>query len=209
MISMKKLPLFDLLHEKYARHGFMFFLVGGSTRDFLLGKEFMDYDFATDALPSDASKFLENIDLTYAKYGVISFKKDDKHIEITTLRKEGKYDDSRHPSSISFISSPLEDSFRRDFTINALYINGSYQVLDFHGGLADLERKIIRFIGNPETRIKEDPLRIARAERLAAYLNFTLEKETALAINKYRYLLKKLNPAKLNEERKKGWKGLL
>lgn len=185
----------------------MLFLVGGSVRDLLLGRHFVDYDLASDALPSEAASFLPEANLTYAKYGVISLKKEDMHIEVTTLRKEGEYDDYRHPSSIAFVKTPLEDSFRRDFTVNALYLNGFYQVLDFHGGLADLERKTLRFIGDPLTRIKEDPLRICRAERLCLTLGFTLAEDTAKAIRESRFLLEKLNPAKLDEERRKGWKG--
>lgn len=178
-------------------------MVGGTSRDLLLGQEPSDFDFVTSATPEQERSFLPDADYSFAKFGSIKIKEEGKEIDVTTFREEGEYKDFRHPSYIRFISSPEEDSKRRDFTINALYLDGEGNVLDFHGGLKDLREKKIRFIGNPDVRIQEDPLRILRAERFAKRLGFTLEEETDKAIKKLRPLLAKLNPLKVKQEMEK------
>jgi tRNA nucleotidyltransferase/poly(A) polymerase len=107
---------------------------------------------------------------------------------------------------VIFVKTPEEDYVRRDFTINALYLTAENQVLDYCGGQEDLKNKVIRFVGDPEVRVQEDPLRILRAERFAASLSFTIEAKSQAAIDKYRYLIERLNPAKIKEEERKGWK---
>ena len=197
------LPLFKKYEKLFRSHGYPLFVVGGTSRDLLLGQEPSDFDFVTSATPEQERSFLPNADYSFAKFGSIKFKEEGKEIDVTTFREEGEYKDFRHPSYIRFISSPEEDSKRRDFTINALYLDGEGNVLDFHGGLKDLREKKIRFIGNPDVRIQEDPLRILRAERFAKRLGFTLEEETDKAIKKLRPLLAKLNPLKVKQEMEK------
>ncbi len=204
---MKRLPVFDYLNEIYSRKGFSLYLVGGSVRDYLLNKEVHDFDFVTDALPKESLIFLPDANGVFAKYGVLKTKILDRHCDIATLREEREYADHRHPDDILFIKDPRKDSCRRDFTINALYLDKDYRVLDYHHGMDDLQEGIIRFIGDPYLRIKEDPLRIARAERFASSLGFVLDQDSARAIMELRPLLKEISPAKLDEERKKGWKG--
>lgn len=197
------LPLFKKYEKLFRSHGYPLFMVGGTSRDLLLGQEPSDFDFVTSATPEQERSFLPDADYSFAKFGSIKFKEEGKEIDVTTFREEGEYKDFRHPSYIRFISSPEEDSKRRDFTINALYLDGEGNVLDFHGGLKDLREKKIRFIGNPDVRIQEDPLRILRAERFAKRLGFTLEEETDTATKKLRPLLAKLNPLKVKQEMEK------
>lgn len=199
--------IFDTLASLYEEHGLSLYMVGGATRDFYLGREFDDYDFVTDALPDESLSFLPNSDGSFKRFGMIKAKVLSCHCDITTLRKEGNYMDHRHPSFVQFVKSPEIDSNRRDFTINALYLDKNYHIYDYHGGLKDLEDKIVRFIGDPYQRIQEDPLRIARAERFRDTLGFSFEKETAKAIEALHPLLKEIRSEKILEERKKGWKG--
>ncbi len=198
------LPKLFLKYAKlFKEHGHELYMVGGSARDYLLGLSFTDYDFVSDATPEQEKEFLPNASYTFAKFGSITFHEEGNEIDITTFREEGDYNDRRHPKSIRFISDPEKDSIRRDFTINAIYINQEGRVFDFHGGEADLKAGLIRFIGDPVKRIQEDPPRILRAERFAAKLGFKIEENTKKAIEENRGLLKLLNPEKIKMERQK------
>lgn len=200
-----KVKIFDELSEIYLKHGYSLYIVGGTSRDLLLERPFTDLDFVTDATPEEEKAFLPEANYVFAKYGSIRLKKDGLEVDITTLRKESDYLDHRHPGKIVFVRDLEMDSLRRDFTINAIYLDKDYQIFDFHHGKDDLEKRVIRFIGDPDKRIQEDPLRICRAERFARLLNFELDKETQEAIERNRYLLKEIKPVKLDEEGKKGW----
>lgn len=198
------LAFFQEYARLYQENGFSLYLIGGTSRDLLLGIFPHDLDFATDASPKEEKAFLPDADYAFARFGSIKLKGKGTEIDITTLREEGEYLDFRHPSFIKFVNSPKKDSERRDFTINALYINREGDVLDFHHGLEDLQNKTIRFIGNPEVRVKEDPLRIIRAERFARRLGFRIEPASQKAMDDNRCLLEKLNPEKVKSEEKKG-----
>ena len=195
--------LFEFLDKIFKENGFSIFEVGGSVRDELLGLEVYDFDFATDATPEEVMKFLPDSNDTFAKYGCIKYKGEYGRAEITTFRVEEKYDDFRHPTKISFVKSLNEDYLRRDFTINAIYKDASGKIYDPANGVEDIKNKLIRFIGNPEKRIQEDPLRILRAKRFATKLGFEIELETQKAMEKLSYLLEKLNPDKIKEEERK------
>jgi len=195
--------LFQFLDQKFKENGFSIFEVGGSVRDELLGLEVYDFDFATDATPEEMMKFLPNANSAFAKYGCIKYKGEYGRAEITTFRIEECYDDYRHPTKIQFVKSLNEDFKRRDFTINAIYKSFDGKIYDPANGVKDLNNKIIRFIGDPETRIKEDPLRILRAKRFAAKLNFEIEQKSKKSIENLEYLLEKLNPEKVKEEIRK------
>lgn len=198
------LPLFQKYARIFKEHGHSLYMIGGTSRDILLGKMPSDFDFATDSTPEEEKTFLPEADYSFAKFGSIKLKEQGVEIDITTFREEGEYLDFRHPSYIKFVTSPKKDSERRDFTVNALYINGEGDVLDFHHGLEDLQEKVIRFIGDPYARVKEDPLRILRAERFARRLGFSIEEESQKAMDENRLLLEKLNPEKVKSEEKKG-----
>ncbi len=193
------IELFDRYAHLFEKNGFHLFLVGGSTRDYLLDLPIVDYDFATDATPEEMAKFLPEANLTFSRYGAVSI----KPCVFTTLRIEGHYDDYRHPSFIKYVNDPKLDYVRRDFTINAIYLTSKYEILDFCDGVKDLHERVLRFIGNPETRVKEDPLRILRGERFARKYGLRIENDTYLAMNKYRILLNKINPQKIEEEMRK------
>ena len=195
--------LFSFLNQKFKENGFLLFEVGGSVRDSLLGIEVFDYDFATDATPEEMKRFLKDINDTFAKFGCIKYKGEFGRAEITTFRAEESYDDFRHPKVIKFVKSLEIDSKRRDFTINAIYRNYDGKIFDPTGGVEDLKNKVIRFIGDPEKRIKEDPLRILRAKRFALKLGFEIEPNSLKAMENLSYLLEKLNPEKIKEEERK------
>ncbi|MCQ2799179.1 MAG: hypothetical protein MJ228_00235 [Bacilli bacterium] len=198
---------FDHLKTIFNKNGFRLYVVGGTVRDYLLSLSLDDLDFVTDATPEDEMKFIPEADFTFKKFGAVRYPYNGKHIDITTLRVEGAYNDSRHPSSVSFVNDPKLDYVRRDFTVNAMYLDEEYNLLDYCEGQKDLENKTIRFIGDPKTRIMEDPLRIVRAERFSDRFGFQIEEKTQKAMNEMRYLLEKINPEKLKEEQRKGWKG--
>ena len=195
--------LFKFLDKTFKENGFSIFEVGGSVRDEILGIEVFDFDFATDATPEDMMKFLKDANDTFAKYGCIKYKGEHGRAEITTFRVEEEYDDFRHPTKIKFVKSLKEDYLRRDFTINAIYKDVDGNIYDPANGVEDIKNKVIRFIGEPEKRIKEDPLRILRAKRFASKLGFEIETKTAKAMEKLSYLLEKLNPDKIKEEERK------
>ena len=195
--------LFQYLNKIFNENGFSIFEVGGSVRDELLGLEVTDFDFATDATPEEMMKFLPNANDTFAKFGCIKYKGEYGRAEITTFRKEEDYDDFRHPRKVTFVRSLEEDYLRRDFTINAIYKDVDGKIYDPAHGVFDINNRVIRFIGNPEVRIKEDPLRILRAKRFATKLGFRIDDSTQEAIEKYSYLLDKLNPEKIKEEERK------
>lgn len=199
-----KLPeIFLRLSSLYAERGHRLFLIGGTSRDLLLGIDPSDIDLVTDATPEEEKAFLPDLEMTFARFGSVHLKTEAGDIDITTLRRESGYKDSRHPSKIEFIRDLKEDSLRRDFTINALYIDCQGNVSDYHGGLEDLKNRLIRFIGDPATRIQEDPLRILRAERFAKRLGFQIEENTEKAMEEHRDLLRLLNPEKIAMEMKK------
>ena len=184
-----RIEAFDFLKDVFSKNGFHLYVVGGTVRDFLLGKEITDLDFVTDATPEEEMKFIPEADFTFKKFGAVRYPNKGKHIDITTLRQEGEYNDSRHPSKVTFVKDPKLDYVRRDFTINAMYLDEEYKVIDFSSGQEDLKKKLIRFIGDPVKRIEEDPLRIARAERFAKSLGFEIEEKTLQAIKSKRDLL--------------------
>ena len=196
--------IFDYLKSIFKENGFRLYMIGSCSRDFLLNRQIKDYDFVTDATPNDISKFLK-VDQTFAKFGTVKFKFQGELIDIVTLRKEENYLDYRHPSKITFIKDINVDYLRRDFTINAIYIDESYKILDpSKQGIKDLNDKILRFIGDPLERIKEDPLRILRAYRFIKKYNLSCDEFTYKILKENRYLLNELNKDKILQEIKKG-----
>lgn len=195
--------IFVKLAKKFNDNGYRLFMIGGTTRDYLLNLEVYDFDFVTDATPEDIKKFIPDANFKFEKYGAVRVKVDDVKVDVTTLRVEEGYEDFRHPGKIRFVKTIEEDYVRRDFTINAIYIDENFNVIDPSGGLKDLIDRTIRFIGNPDKRIKEDPLRILRAKRFKEKLGFEFEENTAKSIANLEYLLEKLNPDKIKEEERK------
>lgn len=162
-------------HEK----GFECYLVGGSVRDLILGFDVYDYDFATNAHPEEVMKLFKRVIPTGIKHGTVTVLVQGMEFEVTTYRADGKYFDGRRPESVYFASTLEEDVIRRDFTINGLALDiNTNEIIDHVNGLADISAGIIKTIGNPDERFREDGLRTYRACRLASKLNFIIEEKT-------------------------------
>lgn len=190
-----KIP-FEVLNciKTLQNNGFEAYIVGGSVRDLLMGKDPKDWDLTTSANPEQIQVLFERTvyENTFGTVGVVTEINDDilsskpdslKIIEITPYRTEGEYIDGRHPKSVSFVQSLEEDLSRRDFTINAIaYDPVSDSIKDPFFGQKDIKDKVIRTVGDAQTRFKEDALRLMRAVRFSAQLDFSIEMETQLAI---------------------------
>ena len=199
----KELELFLQLHNLFASHSFHLYLVGGTVRDYLLNIPLDDMDVVTDATPSDMKVFLPEANYVFERFGSVSLKLDGVKFDITTLREEETYEDSRHPLQIKFVKDLSIDVQRRDFTVNALYMDDNFKVIDLVGGINDLGNKIIRMIGNPDKRLLEDPLRIIRALRFSLDYGFEIEAELKQSIYRNISLLEKLNIEKIKQDIKK------
>ena len=163
--------------------GHQAYLAGGCVRDILLGREPVDYDVATDATPDRVQELFPNSLTVGAKFGVVIVIDGPTQVEVATFRSDVGYSDGRHPDRVEYASSPEEDVKRRDFTINGLMLDPfSNEVLDFVGGEKDLRAGIVRAIGNPEDRFREDKLRMIRAVRFAARFRYAIESGTFVAI---------------------------
>lgn len=195
-----KINLFLELAKLYKSHGYNLYMVGGSTRDYLLNIPLTDMDLVTDATPSEEKEFLESADYTFERFGTIKLKYKDVKFDIATFRKEAGYVDLRHPNVVFFTKDIKEDYPRRDLTINTLYLNDKLEVIDFVNGQDDLKNKTIKMVGDPEKRINEDPLRIIRIYRFALDLDFKVDEELKKVINKNKDLLKNIRPEKIKEE---------
>lgn len=162
--------------------GFTAFMVGGAVRDFLLGKIPHDIDVATSAAPDQVKALFKRTVDTGIVHGTVLVLLDGEGIEVTTYRTEGGYTDSRRPDSVEFVQSIQEDLKRRDFTINAMAMDENLQIIDPYGGRVDLQKKIIRAVGEPVERFGEDALRMLRAVRFAGQLDFGIDAATLMAI---------------------------
>lgn len=181
-------------------NGFEAYIVGGSVRDIILGKEPKDFDIATNALPYQVKKLFEKTVDTGIKHGTVTVIYDKASIEVTAYRVDGEYSDNRHPDNVKFTSSLKEDLSRRDFTVNALCYNEREGLCDLFGGLEDIDLKLIRCVGNADKRFNEDALRILRGIRFASQLGFEIEKSTSDSIRKNKHLIKKVSSERIREE---------
>ena len=162
--------------------GFEAYPVGGCVRDLLLARTPQDWDICTSALPSQVQNLFPHTVPTGIDYGTVTVVLDGQGFEVTTFRCEGGYRDGRRPDAVSFVSSLSNDLSRRDFTVNAMALAPDGAVIDPFGGQADLEGRVIRCVGDPMQRFQEDRLRMFRAIRFAAQLNFTLHPELVHAL---------------------------
>ncbi len=163
--------------------------VGGCVRDGILNRNCNDIDITTNALPEEIMALFEHTVPTGLKHGTVTVIIDNKNIEVTTYRTEGKYIDRRHPEAVSFTSDITLDLSRRDFTINAMAYDNKSGLIDLYEGLADIKRRIIRCVGRAETRFEEDALRILRAYRFASVLGFDIDDEIIVASKKLKHLV--------------------
>ncbi|MEE8131665.1 MAG: CCA tRNA nucleotidyltransferase [Candidatus Paceibacterota bacterium] len=191
------------ISEKLQKAKFQAYLVGGCVRDILMSREPKDWDITTNAKPEEIQKLFP--DSVYEnKFGTVAVKTKSKDpqlkiIEITTFRLEGKYTDKRHPDEIKFAKTVEEDLARRDFTINAIAAEFT-KIIDPFNGQENLKNKIIRTVGEPKKRFNEDALRMMRAVRLAAELDFSIEEKTAKAIKKEAGLLEMIAKERIRDE---------
>ena len=200
----------EVLKVLYRLHrtGHLAYLCGGGVRDLLLGRKIDDFDVATDADPKRLKEVFGNCRLVGRRFRIahIMFK-GGKIIEVSTFRKEGEDEEERGDRKSLLIrrdntfGSPAEDAFRRDFTINALYYNvADFSIIDYVGGRADLQARLIRCIGDPDIRFQEDPIRILRGIRLAATLDFQLEKYTWEAMKSQCQRILECSVSRIREE---------
>lgn len=180
--------------------GHLAYFAGGCVRDLLLGREPKDWDVATDAPPSRVREIFPRTQAVGAAFGVILVRQGKSQVEVATFRSDGRYIDGRHPQAVTF-TNPQEDAQRRDFTINGLFLDPLNDlVIDYVGGQDDLRAKVIRAIGDPRHRFDEDYLRMLRAVRFAARLDFEIEPATALAIESHAPLLTRISPERIADE---------
>ena len=176
------------------------YIVGGYVRDKLLGKKGFDIDITTKARPKEVLELFPEYDVKLHDYGNVSFEIDNYKFDITTFRKDIKYEDNRKPESVEYIDSFEEDLLRRDFTINSICMNVNDKIIDLHNGRKDLKKRIIRSIGDPDFKVEEDALRILRAVRFASLFKFNIEDSLKKAIIKNKNLLKNLSYERKREE---------
>lgn len=180
--------------------GFEAYIVGGCVRDVILGKEPDDWDITTSARPEEVKKLFSRTIDTGIAHGTVTVMFGKEGYEVTTYRVDGKYEDHRRPASVTFTASLLEDMKRRDFTINAMAYNETEGIVDHFDGIGDLQRKIIRCVGEPKERFDEDALRILRTVRFAAQLNFSIDEKTQKAIRDQAVFLKDISAERIHVE---------
>lgn len=192
----KAIPVLNKLEQA----GFEAYFVGGSVRDILLDQPIHDIDIATSAFPEEIKQlFPKTIDIGI-EHGTVLVLAEEEQYEITTFRTESTYQDYRRPDHVEFVRSLEEDLKRRDFTINAFALKEDGQIIDLFDGLADLENQILRAVGDPQERFHEDALRMMRGIRFVSQIGFTLEQETAAAIQANHSLLGKISVERINVE---------
>lgn len=199
-IPMDVIRIIDIL----ASHGELAYTVGGCVRDRIMGCVPKDHDIATTSLPENTVKIFEDENIrvipTGIKHGTVSVYMNGEVYEITTLRCDGEYLDSRHPSSVEYTRDIIQDLSRRDLTVNAMAQNKDGEIFDPFGGRDDIKNKIIRCVGDPRVRFTEDALRILRALRFASRLGFEIEKDTYSAARELGYKLSDISQERKTSE---------
>lgn len=188
-----------LIIDRLMENGFEAGLVGGCLRNIILDLPVKDYDIATSATTDEMKRIFSDLTIISLgeNYGTLVIVVEGENIEVTTFRKESNYQDNRHPDQVEFINTIEEDLKRRDFTINALYYNDRAGLIDLFQSTKDLENKIIRAVGDPMERFREDSLRILRGLRFAARLNFKIEDNTKKAILDSYHLLNNIKSERI------------
>ena len=190
----KAIKILEILND----NNYEAYIVGGYIRDKLLGITSNDIDICTSATPKEIMEIFPNAESP--NYGSIKINYKNTKFDITTFRKEIKYQDNRVPVKIKYIKDLKKDLLRRDFTINTITMDKDKNIIDLLNAKPDLNKKIIKTVGNPRYRLKEDSLRILRAIRFATILNFDIEPKTRNYIKRYSNLLKKLSKTRIKQE---------
>lgn len=181
-------------------HGFEAYAVGGCVRDTILGRVPGDWDITTSARPEQVKELFKRTIDTGIQHGTVTVMLEKEGFEVTTYRIDGEYEDSRHPKSVEFTTNLIEDLKRRDFTINAMAYNPATGIVDAFDGMGDMERKLIRCVGEAEERFDEDALRMLRAVRFAGQLGFSIHEDTKKAICKKAETLKNISAERIRVE---------
>ena len=181
-------------------NGYIAYIVGGFVRDYILDRKTLDIDICTNATPKEIIEIFDCVKISDFSYGSVNIVYKKVKFDVTTFRKDIKYEDNRKPIKIKYISNLQTDLLRRDFTINTLCMNSKGEIIDLLNGRVDIENKVIKTVSNPRVKIKEDSLRILRAIRFATILDFDIESKTKKYIIKYGYLLEKLSGSRKKEE---------
>lgn len=186
--------------ETLTAHGYEAYAVGGCVRDSILGREPEDWDITTSAKPEEVKAVFKRTVDTGIQHGTVTVLVEKEGFEVTTYRIDGEYEDSRHPKEVIFTGNLIEDLKRRDFTINAMAYNKETGMVDAFEGEADLEKKVIRCVGEPKERFSEDALRILRGVRFGAQLGFSIEERTAEAMKELAWTLEKISAERIQVE---------
>lgn len=193
-------PVIELC-ERLAEHGFRAWVVGGCIRDLLMAQRVSDWDLATDATPDDVRRVFRRTVPTGIAHGTVTVLHRGGHYEVTTLRGEGAYSDGRRPDTVHFVSDIEEDLARRDFTVNAIALDPrGGTIVDPFGGCEDIAARVVRAVRDPRERFSEDGLRVLRAARFVATLEFTLDPETEAAIPETLDTFRKVSPERVHDE---------
>lgn len=186
--------------ECIEKNGFEGFVVGGCVRDYILSDNAKDWDITTNALPQEIKNIFSHTVDTGIKHGTVTVVLNNQNYEVTTYRIDGEYIDNRHPETVVFTTKIEEDLSRRDFTMNAIAYSESKGYIDPFLGIQDIQKKIIKGVGNPDIRFKEDALRMMRAIRFSAQLGFEIENDTLDAIKNNKELIKNISVERIREE---------
>lgn len=178
------------------------YLVGGCVRDYLMRRTPNDWDICTSATPNEVLQCFkdDNVIETGLKHGTVTVMKSDGGYEVTTFRVDGEYKDGRHPEEVRFVTQLVDDLARRDFTINAIAMDGHGVLYDPFGGELDIRNQVIRCVGDAAERFKEDGLRVLRALRFSSVLDFTIHPDTREAIHSCKHMLTNISAERITSE---------
>lgn len=186
--------------SRLEQNNFRAYLVGGVVRDIILGRGPKDYDIATSATPAQVRELFPRVIPTGERHGTVTVLNGGLGVEVTTLRREGRYSDNRRPDTVEFTQSLREDLSRRDFTMNSLAVGSDGFIYDFFGGIRDISGGIIRAVGSPGKRFREDALRMVRAVRLACQTGFSIEEKTLQSVARNCRLTARVSRERIREE---------
>ncbi|NIK12287.1 CCA tRNA nucleotidyltransferase [Alkalibacillus almallahensis] len=186
--------------DTFEKHGYEAYFVGGAVRDYLLGEPIGDIDIATNATPTETMSLFEKTVPVGVEHGTVLVLHGNDGYEVTTYRVESDYSDFRRPEAVTFVRSLVEDLARRDFTINAIAMHPSEQLIDPYHGQVDLHNQLINTVGHAEERFSEDALRMMRAVRFCSQLNFTVTEAVKQAIKSQHHLLQNIAAERIQVE---------
>lgn len=184
----------------FENNGYEAYLVGGFVRDYILKRASVDVDICTNATPKEVQEIFKNVRLPFEQYGAVHLMYKKVNFEITTYRMELEYGNGRRPSRIMYTDKLSVDLKRRDFTMNTLCMSSKRKIINMFNGLEDIKRRIIKMVGDPDKKLKEDPLRILRAIRFATELNFKIDDKLKKAIMKNKEELSHLSYFRKKDE---------